>query len=548
MDTLNDLERLEQARQLIDDGKAKAALKILNALYKADEDNRDVIDAVVDALEAAELWSKARTVLLRALSRQPQVPELWIRLAYVFLAEDDQSSSAQAIEKALVANPNHPQLMLERARLAAGRGEREVMHQTLDAAMAAQPDNRVALLIERAGLYQSLALTPSEDEAQIKDALGMSCAVVPMQSALRDLAAAIALDPDSWRLHVKRAEVHKRLQEFDAAIEDYDRALACLDEEGESMRAFIEQEREGCGNGGRNEREALANSMREAMKSADGGELNFDDHLANNLVDALAGQYAEGNDMLGLLEEVSDDPNEALALSMAQDILKNAREPFADYQPVAQSDFSAAARAYCAKAEKALSGRGFVTLGDFEPVGLRQVIGKRALVRLFLSQDRQVCAAAYRYTPLKPGFWVWLILVVLRQWRHHHIVELESATRDGRFLVTNNTGKLNPFIDSGASIDILALPPGTGFESLIDAHLARMSAAGGDWADYQDTDGVLAYQEQLRLSKNAYRESIGFVSDAELHTMLGKQYDKFAPKIKKYLQLLTRANASSTSN
>ncbi|MBU2884346.1 hypothetical protein KO507_01060 [Gilvimarinus agarilyticus] len=527
--------------ELLENGKAKAALKRLSPLYKADEDNLEVVYLVLDALAELELHDQTQTVILRAIKRQPQEAELWGRLVHFYLDQKDSEQALKVLNKASAALPEHYELSRLKAFVYSRQGNREAMHDQLEVLIAAHPEHTHDLLIERAELYRTLALEPKNGEAQVKDALGFSAlAVVPLQKAAADITRAINHQVDDWHLYFKRAGFHKLLLDFDAAIVDYDQALRHLDTEGEDFREFLIQERDGCLNGGRNGREAFANSLREGMPSADNGELSMVDYMSNNLMDTLADQYTDNNgNIVELLETVSDDPDEALALSVAQDIIKQAREPNSDYQPVDACEFPRSERAFCDKVEKALTAQGFTSLGDFEPVGARPMLGKRALVRIFLSEDSSICAAAARFSPLKPALWVWLIMVLLRQWKPHHFVQLESVTTAGHFLITSNSGSVSPFTDLPRNIDALNMAPNTKLPELVAAHQERLQTEQADWVDYQNLDGVLDYQETLRLAKNAHRESIGFVTEDELNSLLGKQYDKFAEPVRKYLRLLT---------
>lgn len=467
--------------------------------------------------------------------------DLWGRLVHFHIAHEDYAAALGALEKAASFLPEHYELRRLKAFVFARQGDREAMHREMEALIEDFPEHRCELLIERAELYRSLSYEPAADEAQVKEPMGLvAFAVVPLQKAVADISRALRDRPDDWRLYFKRAGFYKQLADYDSAVADFDQALAHLDEDGEDFREFLAEEREVCLSGGRKERESLAESLREAMVSADEGELSLDEHMANNLIDAMASRSAEdGACAFELLETVSDDPDEAVALSLAQDILKQAREPCADYQPAEAREFSGAERSFCHRAEKALAPQGFVSLGDFEPVGLRQVLGKRTLVRFFLSADKTTCVAAASLSPLKPAFWLWFILWVLRRWKVHNFVQLESLTADGRFLLTSNTGGLDPFMDAPDNVDALALAPDTKIPALVAAHRRRLQACHAEWVKYNDVEDVLARQEQLRLLKNTHRESIGFVTDEELKSLLGKQYDKFADRVRHYLHLLT---------
>ncbi|MDO3386892.1 hypothetical protein QWI17_13680 [Gilvimarinus sp. SDUM040013] len=534
--------QLETARQLLDDDKPRAALKLLSSLYKADEDNIELIEAVLDALCELKLYDKARQVLLRALKRRPKIVELWGRLVHVYLAEEDYDNALKALAKAEAVLPRHYELRRLQAFVHSERGDRDAMHQTLELLMTDHPDHRRDLLVERADLYRAIALRPALDEARVKDSLGvMAYAVVPLRKAIADVGRAIEIEPDDWHLYFKRAGIHKQLTEFDEAIDDFNRALEYLDSEAEDYREFVIEERDGCLYGGRNERESLAGTLREGMPSADDGELSLDDYMANNVMDALVDQHVEGGPMLELVEAMGDDPDEAIALSIAQDIIKQAREPAADYQPVEASEFCAANRAHCNRVEKQLAPLGYSPLGDFEPVGLRQMLGKRAIVRFFLAEDRRTSVAAVRFSPLKPALWLWLIMLVLRRWKSSNLIQLESMSDDGQFVITNNAGNLNPFSNTPDYVHVNTMPLKTNLGDLVAAHNQQRQKLGVGWSEMDGIEGVWACQEALRVAKNTHRANIGCITEAELFALLGKQYERFAVAVRKYLRLLTQA-------
>lgn len=363
----------------------------------------------------------------------------------------------------------------------------------------------------------------------------MVYAVVPLQAAVADMSRVIEREA-RWQHYHKRAELHKKLQQYDDAIADFDAALAGLDEQSEAMRETIELERDGCLNNGRNERERLAQTLREDLHLADAKGLSLEDHVANNILNAFAAQHAEGRDLLALMEEVGDDPVEQQALNVAQEIITHANEAPADYTPADVGEFPRAAQAYNRRVGEKLQSMGFHHLGDYEPQGLRQQLGRAVLVSVFLSADRTMASACYRLTPLKPVWWLWLIQRLVGQWKHHDIIEFESvAVRDG-FIITNNTSDVNVFTSPVEGVDVQAMGAKTGVAEVLQAHQARVE--GRELTEFSDAEAIFAEQEHLRQLKMEHRQAIGYVTDAELQKLLGKHYEAMAERVKKYLNRL----------
>ena len=54
---------------------------------------------------------------------------------------------------------------------------------------------------------------------------------------------------------------------------------------------------------------------------------------------------------------------------------------------------------------------------------------------------------------------------------------------------------------------------------------------------------VSRQQAAQTAAKNAYRRSIGYVSEEELQRLMGDQYDQFAPKVRAKLKLMAEEPA-----
>ncbi len=531
--------QLEKARELLENNEPKAAIKLLKPLYRANPTKLDIIEEVATAFELLEQWENARGMLAKAIRLNPTEADLWIRLSQIYQIQQDLESAYKAVDKGLSHNQDDLALLVHKANLLASDGKIEQMRNLIDNTISNCPEHENELIIERAFIYESIARQPTEEEEQIKDLLGMCYSVRHLNTAIADLTQALELDGTNTQINLRRAQLYRLLRDYDHAISDYDEVLSALDDENEAFRDFVQIERNKCLNGGRNEREQLASSLKAGLVDLDQkSELSQQDLLANSIMNALAGQIEEGQDVMSTIENM-DDPDHVIALSIAQDILRNAREPDADFIAVNKVDYDKPAQKFCEHAEMVLSSEGFSSLGDFEPRGLRQQMGQRMLVRIFTSDDQRTCAAAFRIKPPRPPILQWVLLIVTGKWKTAQIVELESETHDGKFIITNNSGDLNPF-DAGDSVDMLSLPLKTKIKDLVSTHRERISSYGkNELIPLINAQEVFSMQERLRILKNDYRASIGFVTDGELKKMLGKQYDKYADNIRKYLNQLT---------
>lgn len=537
-------EGLERIRDLIEDGKAKLALRQLKALYDPDNPDLQVMLEIANGMAALTQWGKARAMIGKAIEHFPQDSSLWVNLSYFYCVEESYGQALEAIEIGLSRHPHEIALLSEKAQLLAYLGKRDEMHQWIDGLIASHPQDRMGLLVERAAIYESLACTSEAGEATVCNGLGMHFEIHLLEQAIRDLDRAL-MEDGNWRIFMKRAKLNKDLQQFDAAIVDYDRALQSLDEEGELAREFIEQERDGCLNGGLNERQQMADVIRQGMDKVDDvGELSREQMITNNVIEAMASSYADGEEIGELLEEIGDDPEQMLAMETAQEILKQAREPSADLTPTNATEFAPSAQKYCARVEKMLVENDFQVLGDFEPKGLSQHLGSRFLLRIFLSNDQAISAAAFEVKPLKPKFLLWLLLVITGQWKTVRTVELVSETTDGKYIITNNSGDVNPFTLEG-DFDYINLPCKTSIDETVASHIDRLlQFKSEELVKIEDVDQLFEQQERLRVAKNAYRESLGFITDEELKKLLGKQYGKYADHIRKYLRMLGSPTAA----
>lgn len=531
---------LDKARDYIDRDKPKSALKVLKPLYDSDSENADIVFEMVTVFEMTKEWEKAQDALAKLVQKHPDNIDGWLRLSDVYVESENLPSALSAIESGLAQVRDDAYLISRKARLLADMGNVDEMVRFTDETMTAIPAIKRDVLAARAGVYESMSMDPEPGEAVVKDMMGMAYGAKNLGLALDDLGEIAASDPLEWRILIRRADVYKKLQEYDNAIADYDKVLEMMDEEAEPFRPFLQEQRDACLNGGKNERAHCAGLIKEGMTDVQTkGALSQEEQMANHIAEVMADQCENGN-LLGFLEAMEDDPDDMAALSVAKTIIDHARTPDANFQKTDASEFEKSVQRFCDNVEKVFNQNGYTSLGDFEPKGLEQQLGRRTFFRLFVSKDQLTHGSAYKVKPLWPGFFSWLLLRLSGQWTVAKVVELESETADGRFITTNNTGDVNVF-SHGEHMDMVALPLNARYEEVFSTHQARLETyknEGEKLKVYASLDDILKAQERLRLANNAYRERIGFITDEELRTLLGKQYDQLAPRIKKYLQKL----------
>ena len=534
-------EILLQAREHNENEEPKAALKILEPFYDKYAQESDYLFETAFAFELMREWEDARRMLMELLQRYPLNVEAWIRLSYTYLETKDTHSALNALNSGLTHLNDNVELISAKANLLAEHHEVDAMTTYIEEMIAQYPEVKKDLLLIRADIYEYLALSPSEQEEVIKDIIGTSYSKNSLELAYKDLSEAIDDNLQDWRLHVKRAKVLKQLKRYDEAIEDYDKALDGLDEEGEYLKNFLLEERNVCYNNGEGIKNSCTQLLQKNLIDVEEKEkITQEEYMANSLTKAMAMQCGNTS-LVDLFDEIGDDPDELTALTIAQQILESAKTPYADFQKTDARRYEKSMQRFCLKAEKSFVKHAFETIGDYEPKGLIQQLGRRLFFRLFISKDRLTHGFAYRVEPLWPGWVAWLLLRFSGQWKVANVIELESQLADGRFLITNNTEDINAFV-AGEHVDMQKFSLKTPHTEIFKAHYKRLNeykGIGNKGLPFSNLDEIFAMQESLRVANNDYRKSSGYISDEELEKILGKEYDKFAPKVKKHLEKLT---------
>jgi len=239
-------------------------------------------------------------------------------------------------------------------------------------------------------------------------------------------------------------------------------------------------------------------------------------------------------------EVFAADPDDATALALARTIIRHARTPFSGFQKTDAAAHDKAARAFCDEAEKVFKTHGYTALGDYASQSSSGETGKGLFFRLFLSEDQCTGGSAYYIKPHWPGIMQWVRMQLGGRWKSAKVYELETETADGRFIRTDNSGDMNVFAPA-ENVEVVSYPVNTPPQAVFVHHeerLEELKREGTDLVMFASVDDLFRMQERLRAGNNAYRERIGFVTDEELRKLLGDRYDRFAGRIRAYLDQL----------
>ncbi|NVK88016.1 MAG: hypothetical protein HWE13_07810 [Gammaproteobacteria bacterium] len=540
------MDILAKAQELIDDGKPGRAAKLLIPEYKANRLNRELNQVLIAALLELEQADKAKSIITHTIKQQPEEADNWADLCDFYFYQSDALSALKIVNKALQSHPKNHQLQLRKISALADLNYLSKMHEWVDQCIEATPEHTKALLQERAMIYKNSAFSPSDNEPQVQDAMGMSYAIEPLNLAVKDLTTLIKATPDDGKLYLQRAHVYKQLQYFDEAQADFNHAIEHLSDAHPEQIEFIQQEIEYCATGGQSERDALAKMIREEMNpvSVDSA-ISLEQHNENNFIEAAAAQIESGGNWFDLLEEIGDDPLKHTALTIAQDILKVGNEPEYDYRPTQSEYYTSAEQKFCNRVEQLMVNEGFECLGDFEPKGLTAQLGRAVMVRFFLAADKKTYAICYKLIPLRPPFLTWFILWITGKWKKPEVIEVYSVQENGVIWLTNNTGDNNPFSAQPPQIQLQALPSKTTPEQVLAEHQQQITQAGAaNFTEIENAEAIFEIHDKMRQYKQQYRQSIDFVTDDELQNLLQNQFDTLAPLIRRYIRLLVSDSAT----
>jgi tetratricopeptide (TPR) repeat protein len=363
-----------------------------------------------------------------------------------------------------------------------------------------------------------------------------------LERALADFDRAIAVKPlPNYRF--ARADLLHRLQRFDEALAALDELLAELAPD-HALYSLAVDARKRSENEGRGERDEAARRLIDALEDTpekERGTLQYDQAAA--VIRSVAQGMRAGKTIPEAMEGfVSDSPEDLAAVSIAWQILQMAQEASPHYEPANAAGFPPHQQAHERKATKQLAKLGFTKLGDFDPVHLAVTLARKQMLTLYVRDDGEATAAAFSLKPKWPGFMGWVLMTLKGLYRATNVVEFETSFADGTMISTNNAGDLGAF-NYGPTFIQVKLPRGTPAQGIYEVHASRVKAHAAKHPDVairklRTFEEVSAQQAEMTKAKNAYRRSIGFVSDEELRRMMGTQYDSLSAKVREKLALM----------
>lgn len=503
-------------------------LPLIDGEDEADEDDLPAAVQEVRARRAqrqAELDARNESDLRLILAKEPEHAHASFLLSNR-LRQIDSSDEANALQAE------------EREREAA---------QLLDQAIQAAP-KQADYYLARAGHARANSFANINDEdanAELPDTVvrtysGICYLKDRLQAAAADYRIAWSLSQQPGHA-LKLATTLHDLGQFDEALAIYDDALAKMPEDAPLRDYFIER-RAMSENNGAGEREHFANMLLSGLDET-GKDRSLSDDIAAQAIAGAAEAIRRGARVSdALAANISDDPDTMRAMNLARQILNLVNEPHPELAEVDAKDYPAYQRQHANKTEKAALKAGMQKICDAEAMGMFNMLGQHVLLRFYRDESGEIGMASFKMKHKWPGLVAVMILFVMGKWKAHAMVECVTTFDDGT-LISTQPESISPF-NYGDRVILRKLPKNVSVTELINVHQEAV-------ADYKlqhpeararivnDLAGVEARWIEGQEIKAAYRKSIDYVSDDELHKMLGAQYDNLAAKIRKQLHIMT---------
>ena len=536
--------RLVEFARLFNAGQYEAALALIESLLATHPDEGPILWQRARTLERLERYDEARAAVKRVLEVRREFAPAWVMRAELG-EENGDYDPVPDLRRAIALDPKLGRARYVLALALHGDEEREDESQAqMDEAVKLDPTLHEAFAA-RGGWSRVAAWTDVSEEGgsdTVQSFVGMRFKRAHLESALADFDRAIAVKAlPNYRF--ARADLLHRLQRFDEAVAELDGLLAELPE-GNALRQLAVDARNRAQNQGAGERDEMAKMLIDSLAESSEKErdtLAYDQGAA--VIRSVAQGMRAGKSVPEAMESfVSDSPEELAAVSIAWQILQMAQEASPEYVPTDPKAYPAHMRSHERKATKKLARLGFTKLGDYDPVHLEATLARKQMLSLYVREDGETSAAAFSLKPKWPGFMGWLVMFLKGQWRTADVVEFGTVFADGTMVSTNNAGELGAF-DYGPSFKQEKMARGTSPARLYERHRARLKAQAGaapgiSIRKVRTFDELTAQQAEMTLAKNAYRRSIGYVSDEELRRLMGAQYDQLGGKVREKLGVM----------
>lgn len=536
-------ERYRAAGVLFREGRHSEALEILDELVAATPGAAPLHFHRSRCLRALRREAEAITALDRVLELSPDyVPAL---LARVELArhEGETFDALPLLQHAVRQEPDNARalFLLAEAELmlaAPGSAEEAEALAHLERSLELDPGQAEGWAC-RAEFHANRALTEDNGEHVITDLVGMRHDRRALEQALHDYQRAAELEPGN-RFDRRIAQLAERLGDWPLATACLDRMLARMEPDAPG-RGFLIQERERCAAGEAGARDELANLLEQAGAS-EGPERTLEEDSAHALTHAAALLVRQGHDVPSALDALIDDesPEAVQATTIAFQLYNYAHEPPPDLMEVDAADYPGYQRRHADACEKALAPLGYVRLADAEALGITSSQGSRTLIRIF-THPEYGSAAAFALKPKWPGLLGFLSMLLSGKWKPVRMLECVTRLDSGLFLHSRAAGP-DPFDNSAIErLRFEFLPAGTPPQGVAEHHIQQVQAQLAGGARVVAADSLEAIENNWQESnelKAQYRQSIGYVTDAELRALLGAHHDTLAGLVRERLALM----------
>lgn len=224
-------------------------------------------------------------------------------------------------------------------------------------------------------------------------------------------------------------------------------------------------------------------------------------------------------------------------------------EPPADLRHASAPHFSRDQRRHADRTSIALEREHFGFVADVEPVHLEALLKRPTLLRVMVCDDGTTTAGIYALRARPGNAVVRLALTATGTLPGARVLDLITTFDDGRVVITNNGQGMQPGYSWPAEIDHERNPQSTPPRALVARHRARVAAHRAAFPRarpvlVQDLATVTRLWSARSAAVNAHRRAVGYATDDELRSLLGRNHTRLAPLVRGALDVLAGADAA----
>ena len=209
-------------------------------------------------------------------------------------------------------------------------------------------------------------------------------------------------------------------------------------------------------------------------------------------------------DLLQKIEAAAEKIYQVLKLSFGY-------EP--EYYQVNAADFHGYVDlAYYRRLQSQLVKQGYTWVGDIGEMNIAELMqhnNTRTFIRAMINPTHNTSVAFCHFRPR-------VFLGFLAELK---VFDCETEFSPGKYLLTTNASKTP--LDYPPGFDVVHLPLGTGYKTVLKTHYQRLQKAILTWnlspTPLYNLDDVLAMQKRMQQAKNNYRKRIGYITQEELN-------------------------------